>query len=315
MQKPSQLEDNLNLLEGSGGRGAVRSIGSSIRPAVIYTFSGAPEGSYGGDYLNSLSANSLVYHSKSSFLSASIFGSEWTLNSPTTLPSGVPIPHHLGRFDFGLNYLSRMEDKRSAGGGVSLGSASDRPLNSFREDTVSVNLFYSWPSGEGGSWIASLFYSNNNPISNVFPIPGIAYLYRSEDFVALFGIPIVSFSWKFLPHWTYSLIVFGLTGSMEVGYGHWRTVQAYVGFKAQQLSYLRSERADYLDRLIEKDERIYFGLRFPLADSFAMEIQGGYAFDRFLLETHRISFQPDLSDAVSLDSSFFIASGIRWQFF
>jgi hypothetical protein len=68
-----------------------------------------------------------------------------------------------------------------------VGSPSDQPFGAFRDLTATLLGFVTIPS-DRDAWSFSLFYSPTSQL--VFPIPGVAYVWRpSDQFQANLGIP------------------------------------------------------------------------------------------------------------------------------
>ncbi len=136
----------------------------------------------------------------------------------------------LGRIELGTRYSHKLDETSSVGGGVGFGSASDLPFNNADVDTLSLNAFYNFSTSEHSAWVLSLFYSNNNPLDNKVPIPGFMYIYRSSDFVGMFGLPFASIFWRFSDPWILSASIFGPTGVLEIARGHVRDLQVFWAF-------------------------------------------------------------------------------------
>lgn len=296
------LEDDMGLIDSISGRGMFRSY-SRLTGLPTLTYSGwyAAQGNPGSTNFNLLSSSATLFQSDRNLISAYLLGSDFHINSPPQLPSGAMVPGDLGRLEFGARYSHKLSDQSSIGGGAAFGSASDQPFQSADVDTYSLNAFYNFSTSEHSSWVISLLYSNNNPISNYAPIPGFMYIYRTETFIGMFGFPFASILWRPADPWTLAASVFGPTGSLEVAYGHRRNFQTFVGIRAMEQSYLRAHRDDDSDRITEAEDRAYTGIRFPIYEDFIVEIQGGYAFNRFIGESDDTHLADFLSPENSAD--------------
>jgi hypothetical protein len=250
-----------------------------------------------------------LYYDDGDNLSLSLGGSNLHFGEAQTIPmSGVEIPVDLWRVDVGANYSRKLDDDKILGGRVSVGSASDHPFSKFDVVTVGASAFYSWATSERSRWMVTLFFSNNNPIANYIPIPGFAYIYRTDTFTGIFGLPFSSIVWRPVTPWMFTFAFFGPTINSEAAYGDPKTAQAFLGFSWQQQSYLREDRPDVRDRLYYDEKHAPVGVRFPLLKGVLTELSLGYSFDRFAYEgTH---FHDRSSGAASLGSSWYAA----WNF-
>ena len=70
--------------------------------------------------------------------------------------TGQPFPENLWNVHLGLRYARQLDDGWIAGGGVSIGSASDHPFASIHEMNVGMNAMLRIPQGEHNAWIFSL---------------------------------------------------------------------------------------------------------------------------------------------------------------
>ncbi len=179
------------------------------------------------------------------------FGGAQTLSG-----SGIPVPLDLWKVEIGGSYLRKLEGGKILGGRLSFGSASDHPFDSFGVTTIAAGAFYSWATSENSRWMLTLFFSNNNPILNYIPIPGVIYLYQTKTFVGLFGFPFTSIVWTPEELWMFTLSLFGPTINSEIAYGDPMKIQIFTGFSWLQQSYLRKYRPDANDRLYFKEMHI-----------------------------------------------------------
>jgi hypothetical protein len=118
------------------------------------------------------------------------------INGSAVLPdSGLPVPSQLWDIEAGLMHIRDLGDGRQAGGMLRIGSPSDQPFAAWRDMTVTFLGFLTIPAREKDSWSFSLFYSPTGQI--IFPIPGIAYVWRPNDRLqANLGVP---FSLEYKP--------------------------------------------------------------------------------------------------------------------
>ena len=79
-------------------------------------------------------------------------------------------------FISGCSYVRQLGDGWMAGGGVSIGSASDHPFATIHEMNFGMNAMLRLPQGEHNAWIFSLMYSPTSELN--FPMPGVAFSYN-----------------------------------------------------------------------------------------------------------------------------------------
>ena len=96
------------------------------------------------------------------------------IETDAVLPdTGQPIPSDLWNVHLGLRYSRLLDNGWMAGGGVSVGSASDYPFAGIREMYVGMNAMLRIPQGEHNAWMFSLMYSPTGELN--FPVPGVAF--------------------------------------------------------------------------------------------------------------------------------------------
>jgi hypothetical protein len=234
------------------------------------------------------------------------FGDQQTLSG-----SGIPVPVDLWKIEFGGSYARRLEDDRLIGGRLSLGSASDHPFANFDVTTVGASAFYSWATSERSRWMVTVFFSHNTPIANYVPIPGFVYIYETETFVGMFGLPFSSLVWRPEDKWTFTFSFFGPTVNSEIAYGYPTGLQVFTGYSWTQQSYLRELRPDPKDRLYYEEMHVPLGVRFPLARGFRTELSLGYAFDRSTFEG--LHFHSKENGSAPLGNSWFAAWNLRLE--
>ncbi|HOG16337.1 MAG TPA: hypothetical protein PLB96_03240 [Syntrophales bacterium] len=221
---------------------------------------------------------------------------EWTvaatvrhdgIETEATLPdTGERFPADLWDMRFGAAYRHRHDDGRISGGFFSLGSASDKPFNSSREDTVQVSGFLRLPSGERNAWLLLLSYSNNREFLNHVPLPGIAYSWSPSDkFSGILGIPYLWLSYK--PQKDVTLQASYLPVRTVHAEAAWKWIEKCSLFAAFDWScrrYLRAGRTDSEHGLFYYEKRAGGGVRLETIQDVFLELEGGYAFDRFYFE-------------------------------
>lgn len=232
----------------------------------------------------------LYQDSDSEWLLSSAIGLH-TIDTDARLPdTGEEFPRDLWNIRFGTTYRHRMKDKWIIGGNFNLGSASDKPFDSSDEMVLGATGFLRVPSGERSAWLMSVNYSNNREFLNNIPIPGIAYWYvPSKRFSSIIGIPFFIW-WKPYDNLSLALFYFPVRNiRARIGYEVSESFTVFSSFQWANQRYFRSERTDSNHRLFYYEKRLSAGARIKLTDLLAMEIAGGYAFDRFYFEGEKFS--------------------------
>jgi hypothetical protein len=243
----------------------------------------------------------LGYHQQDFSLVAPVWQdpcNEWSVNTHlrgeffhtgAVLPqSGTPFPDELWNVRFGTTYRHLFDNGWIAGFGASVGSASDRPYHSIDEMFFGLNAFVRVPSGESSAWLFTLNYSPTNELN--FPIPGVAYVWQASDcFVANIGLPFMIF---YRPmddltlDFSYMLI---RTVHARATYRLAPPLRVHVAFDwANELYYL-ADRANVNDRFFYYDKRATAGVQYVLSPHAALDLCGGYVFDRFYFQGAQFS--------------------------
>ena len=244
-------------------------------------------------------------------LSAGVRNSQFFTDA--TLPeSHRPFPDELWNVRLGTNYLHKSDNGWSYGGGIFLGSASDKPFHSINEMNLGFLSFVQIPAKhEGDSWRFLLMYS---PVGNLnFPIPGVTYLWNPSDTLHVsIGLP-PAVLWR--PTEDLTITVFYLplaTVNARATYRLVSKVYVYAGFESLQEAYFLAGREDRDDRFLGYEKRLVGGVRWDVWQHAALETSAGYAFDRYYgVGQNQIS---DLHDQVDIAPGPFVSASFRIRF-
>jgi hypothetical protein len=197
--------------------------------------------------------------------------------------TGRPFPQELWNIRFGVLYSHQFDNGWSAGGRVSIGSASDRPFSRWDVLTPSVQAFLRVPSGERNAWMFTLMYSPTSQLP--FPLPGLAYTYEPSDrFTANIGLPFVVV-WRPTDQLTLEAFYLVLyTVRTRATWAFTPKLQSYVGFDWNNEAYLLADRQQEEDRFLAYDKRVTLGVQVDLHKHVTLDCSGGYSFDRFYFE-------------------------------
>jgi hypothetical protein len=237
------------------------------------------------------------------------------LDTNALLPvTKLPFPPDLYALDVGAGYKHLFDNGWILGGHLGVGSASDEPFDTFHEVTVRADAFLQIPVVQRDALIISLNYSNNVDFLNNLPVPGIAYLWRPNDwFQALIGFPYArvwvrpmeDLTVEVSYHWLYTV-------QGRVTY-HWTPrLWNYVGYSIGDESWFLVESVISEGRLFYHEQRVYGGLGIGIAHNISLDLYGGFAFDRFYMEGQ--NYRPNDPNRLDVGDGPFAALGVHLRF-
>jgi hypothetical protein len=197
--------------------------------------------------------------------------------------TGQAYPADLWDVHTGLNYMQKLENGWMAGGGVSVGSASDHPFASIREMNASMMAMLRVPQGEHNAWMFSLVYAPTGELN--FPIPMVAFSYNpSPEFHANIGLPLMVM-WRPTEHWqfqaSYMLI---RTIHLKALYHFTHNLSAFAAYDYSSEAYTLLDRPDLNDRFFMYDQRVSLGLQTSFDRQWTASVAAGFLFDRYSFE-------------------------------
>jgi hypothetical protein len=226
--------------------------------------------------------------------------------------SGQPFPDQLWIVNFGLMHLHRFDNGWSAGISGTFGSASDQPFHSLYEMNLGVFAFLKIPVYEQrDAWLFSLMYS---PVGNfTFPLPGIAYSWKpSDDLHMSIGLPF-SIRWRLMEDLTFTYFYVPVVNmNARLTYEVNSAWSGYLGFDWLNEAYFLADRTNRQDRFFAFEKRLLGGVRWNFWSRAALDLHGGYAFDRYYGEGE--SQLSPLSDRVDVEPGPFLGANLqlRW---
>lgn len=225
--------------------------------------------------------------------------------------SGRAFPDTLWNVGFGASYLHRFDNGWSAGGMVNLGSASDRPFNSFRDLTVGVGGFLRIPTSERSGWMLGATYSVTGEAP--FPIPIVSYSWQpSDEFGMNIGLPF-SIRWRPVEDLLFDLSYTPIRNvHARIGYRLMDGLGVYGGFDWTNEAYLLADRVDDRERLFYYEKTLSTGLRYDLSPTSAVDLSGGYAFDRFYFTGRQWSDQQH--DRIDVGNGLFLSLRLQLRY-
>lgn len=204
-----------------------------------------------------------------------------SINTTADLPGspGTEFPEQLWNINVGLMHVRTLENGWSAGGLVSVGSASDQPFASIDEMNANLLAFLKVPVRERDAWNFAVMYSPLGQLN--FPVPGISYSWNpSPQFSMNIGIP---FSLRYQPDawWTYEFSYLPITNvNATVRRKLTESWSLYGTFQTHNEGYQLADRTDDEERLYEFDQRLLIGSRWNIAPTWVVDLSAGYLFSR-----------------------------------
>lgn len=247
------------------------------------------------------------------FLSANLKRTDFFTNA--ILPdSGNPFPDELSNISLGLGHLHEYANGWSSMVNVGVGSASDHPFHSI--DEVNVNLLGVLmvpAANQRDRWLFSVMYSPQGAIN--FPIPGIAYTWSPSDtFTMNIGLPF-SINWKPKDRWVINVTYFPLTNVNARATFQWRErIAFYGGYEWFNEGYFLVDRVNQKDRFFGFEQRLVTGVQWQFMTRLRLDLQGGFAFDRYYGEGDNGLVVSDLRDRVNLTPGAFLGANLSLQF-
>lgn len=231
----------------------------------------------------------------------------WELDTAAVLPdSGLALPNQLWDPELGTMYFRDLAGGQRVGGMVRVGSPSDRPFSELRDMTATLLGFWTIPRGERDEWSLSLFYSPTGQI--IYPLPGVAYVWRPHDHLRLeLGIPF-SVTYEPTDTLTLSARYRPLTDGQAFFYQRLGTAWTmYGGYRTVNETFWLADRQDDDQRLYLFDQRVTLGLRRTLGRGWNVDVSTSYVFDRMLFQARK--FSGDRRDELTIDAG--IGAGVQ----
>lgn len=223
-------------------------------------------------------------------------------------------PDELYELWLGATYRRLLDNGWIVGGNLTIGSPSDKPFASLEEVAVIATGFLRIPDGERNAWLFMLNYANNREFCRHVPIPGVAYLHHPDEALRLLlGVPYSSVAWRpFDPLQLEASYMIPRGVHAQASYDLIESLTLYTGFDWRNERWFRHDRKDDDDRLFYYEKRVKVGIDWQIAEGIAVDIGGGYAFDRFFFEAER--YDGRNHNRLNLSDGPFLAATIRFTF-
>ncbi len=194
-----------------------------------------------------------------------------------------PFPDQFWNINLGVAGVHTFDNGWTGGGGISGGSASNKPFQSVRELNANVFAFLRVPVRETDAWNFSLFYS---PLGQLpFPVPGVSYFWHPTPcFYANIGLP---FALHYQPmddlslDFSYMLLTSVRT---RATYRIAGPVRIYCGYNWINEGYHLSTETTSAQRFFYYEMNVVGGVRWAISHHASLDLSSGYAFDRFYSE-------------------------------
>ena len=197
------------------------------------------------------------------------------------------IPNRFWDVQLGGTYVRQLSSDTSIGISMAFGSASNKPFESIREDTISALAFYRTAQNENDAWLFYLMSMTNGQIGRNIPIPGVAYEFERDVLQGIVGFPFVSLTYKPFDSWKFQLYFAPITDlRATTTYSITDRWSVASGFIWDNQSYFRAERNRRHEFLFLYEKKLESSLQYNVTSRINFNLTGGYAFDRFFVENH-----------------------------
>jgi hypothetical protein len=321
-------QSGINLGIGGAGGGGIGGAGLAFNPIVgqlpVVTgyraadYFNAPvrdQDAHLGYFQQNLSLLTPIWQCPTDEVSATANVGVESFNTNAILPdSQQHFPFELWNIAVGSNYRHLFDNGWIGGGGVSIGSRSDRPFENINVMSFAADAFLRLPQGEKNAWIFSLSMSSNSQILPFIPIPGIAYFYApSRQFQALVGFPFANVNWMPSADWSVNVTYALLTNfRARVSYRLARQVRLFAAIDFDNQNYYLADRPALNDRFFLYYDRLSSGVQVILGRQAFFDLSGGYVFGRRYYEsTNGLS---GATDIVNVGPGAYVAGTLQFRF-
>ncbi|HJZ94457.1 MAG TPA: hypothetical protein VKE40_26570 [Gemmataceae bacterium] len=198
----------------------------------------------------------------------------------------TPFPNSLWDLQAGGAYVQQVAEGNSWGVCLVGGSASDRPFHTIHEATIAGLVFWRSQTDANNAWLIYVVSTTNGQIGQNIPIPGAAYEFHSDELDGIIGLPFLSLTYRPTEVLQFDLNYTAITdvrvrASLRVA----EAVRLFGGFSWESETWRLADRRDHREQLFWFEKRAEGGLVWHLQEHFDFVLTGGYAFDRYFLES------------------------------
>lgn len=251
-----------------------------------------------------------VWHAEEQvlFAGANVYGLDLDTNG--LLAPGIALPSDLYDVAVGLGYLRELDRGWTVAGTLRLGSASDELFDSSDEMYVQGTGLLRIPDGRN-AWILA-FHADTRHDWPVYPGFGYQWQFESGRYLVL-GVPFLVAGGPITERLRFEAAYFPIdTVRAALRYEVTETITPYLTFNWDSHYFARADRHDDDDRLEFEDKRIAAGVAFDLGEHVRLDIEAGYAFDRWFGEAEDRDDRED--DSVDIEDAAFIGGALRLAF-
>lgn len=211
--------------------------------------------------------------------------------------------------DVSLSYRRTLPDDLFWLASVSYGSASDRPFQNSRDNTLSATYIQKYNL----RWYGVLNYSNNRTFLNNIPLPGVFYVKELRpDSALVVGFPFIYWLKPLSENWSFRYLGFlPWSHRLKLLY-RWGKLFPYIGYEESPESYFRHDRDNDEDRVFWFERRAMMGVESTIGKNLRLDISGGWAFDRQFFEAR--NFTDEKEQLNNIDSSLFVSLKLNLHF-
>ncbi|MBN1669440.1 MAG: hypothetical protein JXR37_00295 [Kiritimatiellae bacterium] len=234
--------------------------------------------------------------------------------TPSLPDTGDPLPEDLYAIGALFSYSHYPGDRTGWVTSLNVGSASDKPFNSYAETAIDVLGYYVRPSGGPNAWLFGVAFSNNRAFLPYVPLPGVAYMWNSpKGCRAVIGLPFASCTYRPSAAWEWHAAANPSPGgTARVRYTPVRPLTLYAQLSTDRQGYFRTERDDAREHLFAFDHVARLGLIVRPARGLALELACDYAVARFYFEGRSYSDRND--NRIDLEDGLRARAALHWYF-
>ena len=227
--------------------------------------------------------------------------------------SGVLVDDLLQDVELGTGFRRARADD-IYGWFASLGSASDKPFDSFDETSVMLNAFYKFTLTRSTAWMLMLNYSNRRSFLTNIPLPGAAYVYAPDRRTLIIaGMPFFMIKYPLGESTDISASYFvpdqiKVESNTKIGRG----LGLLAGVERGEDSYFLADRASRDHSLYYEESRFYSGVGWRSREGTSIKLTAGYALDRHFYQGED-SDESD-RDRVGVEDGFDMGITCLWVF-
>ncbi len=228
-----------------------------------------------------------IWQNSANEAALTIKGAVRNFDTKALLPdSGRSFPDDLKQVDIGGVYRHRAASGWIYGGGLSIGSSSDKLFNSGDETSPGAMAFVRIPYGEDQAWLFSVIYSPDNPYFDSVPLPGAAWMYTpSKRMTLMLGLPVMSLRYQPVDSLNLALTyVLPRTVNARAGWRLSDSLELFVRYAMAHESWRLADRPNEDNRLFYYENTAMIGFDYEVNPNVKLEIAAGQAFDRMYFE-------------------------------